>query len=403
MTDAFPTESPFLAMQREVQAVTSRGRDVVSFLMGEPDFPTPPHIARAGIAAIRAGDTRYTAMDGTCALKEAIAFKMQRDAGLSFGLNEIVVTNGGTQVLFNLLMATLAPRDEVIVPAPFFPPYLGAVKLAKGRPVVIQTSADKHFVLQPEALRNAITPSTKWLLLNSPNNPSGAVLGAAELRAIAEVLRDFPHVGVISDEIYEAIIFDEAKPVNLLQVAPDLRPRVVILNGVSKTHSMTGWRIGYAAGPQRWIENIAQVSAISTFTPNAVSQVAATVALAGDQSHVARFRASYESRRNLLLARLRALPRIECTTAAGAFYVFPSCQAYLGAADSALQFASDTDFCLFLLRTAGVATMPGSAFGMPGHFRLSYAIAPERISLACDRIRKLLAPTKQANNRFSKM
>lgn len=384
-------ESPFLAVIRAVQKVERSGRQVHDLSRGEPDSETPEIVKLAGIEAIETGNTRYTAMDGTEALQAAIAAKMLRDNDLNYGPNQITVTAGGTQAIFNAMMATVGPGDEVILPAPFFPPYLSAIRLAGATPVLVETFPETSFALTAAALEKALTPKTRWVVLISPCNPSGSVIEADELTAIAEVLRGYPDVMVWSDDIYESIIYDGRKFRNIINVAPDFFDRTVILNGVSKAYSMTGWRLGYLCGPAPLIEAATQVAANSTFSVNAISQAAAVVALTADQGTIDEQCREYQARRDIVYEGLAAIPSMSIVRPKGSFYAFPGCQGFMGkSAPNGRKLETDLDFVLYILETAGVALLPGSAFGLAGYARFSFAAnqtvlrdAVTRIASAC--------------------
>lgn len=377
--------SPFLAVLRAAKEVEAQGKAVTYLSMGEPDFQTPDHIRRAGIAAIERGDTRYTAMDGTAELKSAIALKMKRDNGLDFAANQITVTLGGTQALFNGMFATVGPGDEVILPAPYFQPYISAIKLAGATPVVVPTREERGFSLTAEDLADAISDKTRWLILNSPSNPAGTVIETIELTKLAAVLRGHPDIMIWTDDIYESVIFDGRKFENIINVAPDLKERTVILNGVSKAYAMTGWRVGYLCGPAPVIEAISQVSATQTFTPCSITQAAAAVALTSSQDIVVQWRGAYETRRNLVCDRLRQIPGITIADPKGAFYAFPSCHGfYRKRTPDGVLIENDLDFVLYVLRSQGLATVHGSAFGVPGYFRISFAADAQALSVALD-------------------
>jgi aspartate aminotransferase len=384
--------SPFLAVLRAAKEVEAQGKTVRYLSMGEPDFKTPDHIRRAGIAAIERGDTRYTAMDGTAQLKSAIATKMKRDNGLDFAAEQITVTLGGTQALFNGMFATTGPGDEVILPAPYFQPYISAIKLAGATPVIVPTREERGFVLTAEDLIPAISDNTRWLILNSPSNPAGTVIEACELVRLAEVLRGHPDIMIWTDDIYESIIFDGRKFENIINLAPDLKDRTVILNGVSKAYAMTGWRVGYLCGPAPVIEAISQVSATQTFTPCSITQAAAAEALTSSQDIVHKRRDAYEARRNLVCDRLRRIPGITIADPKGAFYAFPSCHSFFGkCTPEGKVIETDRDFVLYVLRSQGLATVQGSAFGLPGYFRISFAADEQVLADALDLLRAACA------------
>jgi aspartate aminotransferase len=384
--------SPFLAVLRAAKEVEAQGKTVRYLSMGEPDFKTPDHIRQAGIAAIQRGDTGYTAMDGTPQLKSAIAIKMKRDNGLDFAADQITVTLGGTQALFNGMFATTGPGDEVILPAPYFQPYISAIKLAGATPVIVPTREERGFVLTAEDLIPAISDKTRWLILNSPSNPAGTVIEACELVRLAEVLRGHPDIMIWTDDIYESIVFDGRKFENIINLAPDLKDRTVILNGVSKAYAMTGWRVGYLCGPAPVIEAISQVCATQTFAPCSITQAAAAEALTSSQDIVHQRRDAYEARRNLVCDRLRLIPGITIADPKGAFYAFPSCHSFFGkCTPEGNVIETDLDFVLYVLRSQGLATVQGSAFGLPGYFRISFAADEEVLADALDLLRAACA------------
>ena len=381
--------SPFLDVLRAAKAVEARGDEVLYLSMGEPDFATPTHICDAAVDAIRTGQTRYTAMDGTPALKAAIANKLERDNNLSYAPDEITVTLGGTQGIFNAMLATVGPGDEVILPAPYFPPYVSAITLAGGTPVIVETNEADQFTLAAARLDEAITDRTRWLILNSPSNPAGATLTADQLGEIADVVRRHRHVAVFSDDIYESVTYGEEPFKNLVNVAPDLRDRTVILNGVSKAYAMTGWRVGYLAGPAPLIEATSQISATSTFTPCSITQAGAVEALNASQELLDIQLAMYSTRRDLLVDRLTAIDRITLSRPNGAFYMFPSCNQFFGSTTpSGTTIKTDLDFVHHVLDSVAVATVQGSAFGTPGHFRISYAADTDTLIEAMERLDK---------------
>lgn len=379
--------SPFLAVLHAARKVEARGKKVLYLSVGEPDFQTPDNIKAAGIRAIERGDTRYTAMDGTAALKEAIRLKLARDNALTYEDAQITVTCGGTQAIFNTMFATVGPGDEVILPAPFFPPYISAIRLAGATPVLIPTREADGFVPKAQDIAATITPRTRWLVLNSPSNPTGSVIGSDELAAIASVVRNHPRVLVFSDDIYESISYNDQPFQNIVNVAPDFKDRTVILNGVSKAYAMTGWRVGYLAGPAPLIAGVSQVSANSTFTPSSISQAAAIEALLGPQERLREQKVAYQSRRDMVLMRLRDIPDLSSATPEGAFYVFVNCQRFFGHhTPEGKVIANDLDFVLHALNSEGLAMLQGSAFGMPGYFRISYATAKSTLTEAMDRL-----------------
>ncbi len=370
--------SATMAMTQAARELKEGGADVISLSSGEPDFATPNHIIEAANKAMRDGHTGYTAVDGIPQLKAAITQKFARDSALSFTPSQINVGPGGKAVLWNALFVTCGPGDEVIVPAPYWVSYPSMVKLTGATPVIIQGGAD--FKITPEQLEAAITPRTRWLMLNSPSNPSGAVYSADELRGLADVLRAHPHVMVLSDDIYEALVY-AGEFATMASVAPEMADRILTMNGVSKAYAMTGFRIGYAGGPEWLISAMRKFMGQTTSNPATPSQWAAIAALTGDHGFLDDWRAAYTLRRDVMVARLGAVG-LFAETPPGAFYVFANCEQAMVAGG----FETDADFAMALLKQGGVATVPGSAFGSPGHVRLSYAAADEDIAKACERI-----------------
>ncbi len=380
LSDAIASVAPSatMAMTQAARELRQGGADVIGLSAGEPDFATPEHIVEAADKAMRDGHTGYTAVDGIPELKAAIIEKFERDNGLTFTPAQINVGPGGKAVLWNALFVTCGPGDEVIVPAPYWVSYPSMVRLTGATPVIIQGGAD--FKITPEQLEAAITPRTRWLMLNSPSNPSGAVYSAEELRGLAEVIRAHPHVMVLSDDIYEALVY-AGDFATMASVAPDLSERILTMNGVSKAYAMTGFRIGYAGGPEWLISAMRKFMGQTTSNPATPSQHAAIAALNGDHEFLDGWRAAYTRRRDMMVERLGAVG-LTAETPPGAFYVFADCEQAMAAGG----FGTDADFAMALLKQAGVATVPGSAFGSPGHIRLSYAAADEQIARACDRI-----------------
>ena len=371
------------------RARKAEGADIIALGTGEPDFDTPDHVKQAAQEAMWAGDTKYTATAGTAELKAAVREKYRRENNLDFAANEILISVGAKQVLFNAFMATLDLGDEVIIPAPYWTSYLDIVKVAGGVPVTVTCTADKGFLLTPDQLRAAITPKTRWLLLNSPGNPSGAAYDRDSLRALMDVVAEYPDLWVMSDDIYEHLVYDNNAFVSPLQVAPELRARILSVNGVSKAYAMTGWRIGYAAGPAALIKEMTVVQAQATSGACSISQAAAVAALNGPQELVATRCAAFQDRRDMVVSLLNATEGISCLMPEGAFYVFPSCVGLLGkTTPDGRTLATDMDFCTFILNSADVAVVPGSAFGAPGHFRISYAYAKADLARACRRIQQ---------------
>lgn len=384
--------SATIAVTSKARELKAAGRDVIGLGAGEPDFDTPDSIKEAAIAAIQAGDTKYTAVDGTPALKQAIRDKFLRDNGLDYALDEITVGTGGKQVLYNALMATLDPGDEVVIPAPYWVSYPDMVALAEGEPVAVACSANTGFKLLPEMLEEAITPKTKWLILNSPSNPSGAAYTAAELEALADVLRAHPQVWVMTDDMYEHLVYDDFAFATLAEVAPDLKERTLTVNGVSKAYCMTGWRIGFAGGPKPLIKAMATIQSQSTSNPSSVSQAAAVAALNGSQDFIPAHNEVFKQRRDLVVAALNRCQGLHCPTPEGAFYVYPSCAGTIGKrTPDGKRIETDEDFVTYLLESEGVAVVQGSAFGLAPHFRISYATATEALEEACRRIERACA------------
>ncbi|WBU54716.1 pyridoxal phosphate-dependent aminotransferase [Paracoccus sp. SCSIO 75233] len=380
--------SPTVAMTGRVADLKAAGRDIIGLSAGEPDFDTPEHIRAAAKAAIDAGKTRYTAVDGIAELKAAISEKFSSDNGLDYAPEQISVGTGGKQILFNALLATVNPGDEVIIPAPYWVSYPDIVALAGGVPVVVPCPADQGFRLSADALRQAITPRTKWVILNSPSNPTGAAYGAAEMRALTDVLMDNPHVWVLADDIYEHLVFDGFRFVTPAEVEPGLIDRTLTMNGVSKAYAMTGWRIGYGAGPRELIRAMAKLQSQSTSNPCTVSQYAALAALTGPQDYIATSRAAFQRRRDLVVAGLNECAGIDCPTPQGAFYVYPSIAGLIGKSSAGgVRITDDETFANALLDEAGVAVVFGAAFGLSPHFRVSYAASDEMLGEAISRIR----------------
>ena len=384
--------SATLAMTSRTLELKAAGRDVIGLSAGEPDFDTPPNIQEAAIAAMRRGETRYTNVDGTPALKKAISAKFRRENGLDYALNQITVGTGGKQVLFNALMATVNQGDEVIVPAPYWVSYPDIVLLAEGTPVPVACPQNNGFKLRPEDLEAAITRKTKWLLLNSPSNPSGAAYTAAELRAVADVLLRHPDVWVLTDDMYEHVLYDDFKFTTIAQIEPKLYSRTLTLNGVSKAYCMTGWRIGYAGGPPELIKAMAALQSQSTSNPSSISQAASVEALNGPQDFIPKHNAVFKERRDLVVEMLNRAPGLFCPRPEGAFYVYPSCAGTIGKrTPQGKVIENDADFVMYLLDAEGVAVVQGVAFGLSPHFRISYATSTEALREACTRIQRACA------------
>ncbi|KMJ54642.1 aspartate aminotransferase [Vogesella sp. EB] len=370
-----------------VAALRAAGIHIISLCAGEPDFDTPEHIRAAAIAAINGGHTRYTQVAGTRALREAVASKFRRENGLDVQWQDTIVCSGGKQVIFNALAATLNEGDEVIVPAPYWVSYPEIVQLCGARPVVVPCGHDSGFKLTAATLAAAITPQTRWLILNSPSNPTGAVYGRDELQALAQVLLDHPHVLVLADDIYEHLLFDGQPFFTLAQVEPRLQPRTLTMNGVSKAYAMTGWRIGYATGPRWLLQAMEKLQGQQTSGACAISQQAALAALTGPQDFISRSREVFETRRDRMVRQLNATPGLSCAQPGGAFYVFACCEELLGKTSPAGKLlASDEDVAMALLNEAGVAVVQGSAFGLAPYIRIAYALDDAALQQACSAI-----------------
>lgn len=381
--------SQTIAISSKARALKAAGKDVISLSAGEPDFDTPDHIKEAAVRAIRAGETKYTDVAGTPALRRAVAEKFRRDNGLDYAPEEIIVSSGGKQVIFNAMLATLEPGDEVIIPTPCWVSYPDIVTLAEGKPVLIPCSANNRFKLRPEDLEAAITPRTKWFVLNSPCNPTGAAYSAAELQAISEVLMRHPNVWVFTDDIYEKLVYGDFRFATMVQVEPRLRARTVTMNGCSKAYAMTGWRIGFAGAPRELIAAMDKLQSQSTTNPSSISQAAALQALQGPQDSIPEMVKVYQERRDMVVAMLNAAPGITCHSPEGAFYVFPSIAGCLGKTSrGGHRIKDDEAFVMALLEEEGVATVHGAAFMAPNHFRISYATATELLREACLRIQR---------------
>ena len=381
--------SPTLAVTQQARELKARGVDVISLGAGEPDFDTPDHVKAAAIEAIRSGKTKYTEVDGIPELKQAVAAKFRRDNGLTYKTSEISVGPGGKAVIYNALVATLNPGDEVVIPAPYWVSYPDMTKLAGGEPMIAAADAADGFRLRPEALDAAITPRTRWLILNSPSNPTGSAYSRDELKALADVLLRHPHVMIMTDDMYEHILYDGFEFHTIAAVEPRLFERTLTVNGASKAYSMTGWRIGYAGGPEKLIRAMAKVMSQSTSNPCSISQWASVAALNGDHGFLAERNAAFRERRDMVVAMLNEAPGIECQTPEGAFYVYPSCAGVIGKKTPAGRaIANDEDFSACLLEAEGVAVVFGSAFGLSPFFRISYAAAKSELQEACLRIQR---------------
>jgi aspartate aminotransferase len=384
--------SPSTSAADRANELRRQGKSIVNLVVGEPDFDTPPHIRQAAAAAIERGATRYTLMAGTVELREAIVAKLERENGLRYAMNEIIATSGAKSAIYNAFAITLEPGDEVIIPAPYWVSYPDMVLACEGTPVTVACPESQGFKLAPAQLEAAITPRTRWLLINSPSNPTGASYTAAEYRALAEVLERHPHVMVMTDEIYEHIRFDgEALP-HILSVAPALRDRTLIVNGVSKTYAMTGWRIGYAAGPVDLIKALDTLLSQSTGNCCSVSQAAAAAALNGDQGFVAESVAVYKQRRDRTLALINDIPGLSCATPPGAFYLYINCGGLIGkTTPEGKRLNEDGDVVMYLLESEGIAVVAGTAYGLSPYFRLSIATSIETLEEGCTRIARAVA------------
>jgi len=381
--------SPSIAANALVSRLQAEGRDIVNFTVGEPDLDTPAHIVQAAMNAMRAGETHYTATSGTAALRQAIVGKLARDNDLHYGVDEVVAGCGGKHIIYHAMAATLNVGDEVVVHSPYWVSYPDIAKLNDAIPVIIPGDEGVGFKLSPQALESAIGPRTKWVILNSPNNPSGAVYDEAELLALAAVLRRHPHVLVMSDEIYEHFVFGDSRHLSIVNVAPDLKPRTLIINGASKGYAMTGWRLGFGAGPAFLTAAIAKLISQTTTCPASISQAAAVAAFAGDQQPIGEMRGLYHQRRARMLEHLAGIPGIHCTPPQGAFYVFANITGLLGKrSEGGTLIDTESALVAYLLDKAGVAVVGGAAYGMSPYIRLSFASSLETIDEGCLRLRR---------------
>jgi aspartate aminotransferase len=384
--------SPSMAAKNHVDALRAAGRTIIDFTIGEPDFPTPAHIVAAGVHALTSGQTRYTGSAGIAPLRQAIAAKLARENGLSYTPDQVVVGVGAKHVIYNALAATLNEGDEVIVPAPFWVSYPDMVALHGGKPVIVASDERTGFKLVPQALEQAITPRTRWLILNSPNNPTGATYSAVELQALGEVLLRHPHVWLMTDEIYEHFVYGGARHVSLVALAPELAGRSLVVNGMSKAYAMTGWRIGYGAGPLPLMKAMTLLLTQSTSCAASMSQVAAVTALEGPQQCVADARRLFGQRRDRMVELLNRIPGIRCTPPDGAFYVFASVAGLIGATTPAGHtLSSDVDVMMYFTDVAGVASIDGASYGLPAHLRFSFATAIEQIEAGCAALARAVA------------
>jgi aspartate aminotransferase len=387
--------SPTIAVSSKARALKAAGKDVIGLGAGEPDFDTPDNIKEAAIAAIRRGDTKYTDVDGIPELKKAVAAKFLRENGVEYKPEQVSVAAGGKLIVYNAMMATLNPGDEVIIPAPYWVSYPDITLLAGGKPVIVSAGLETNFKLQPAALEAAITPKTKWLIFNHPSNPTGAAYTHAELKALTDVLMRHPHVWLLSDDMYEHLVYDGFKFYTPVQVEPGLYDRTLTMNGVSKAYAMTGWRIGYAAGPVQLINAMRKLQSQSVSNPTSISQWASVEALNGPQDFIKERADVFRERRDLVVSMLNQAPGIQCPKPEGAFYVYPSCAGAMGkTTPSGKTLTTDEEFVTALLEDEGVAVVHGAAFGLSPFFRISYATSTEALTKACERIQRFCANLK---------
>ena len=379
--------SPTMAVTAKAAELRAAGKDVIGLGAGEPDFDTPDHIKAAAKAAIDGGQTKYTPVAGTPALKEAVIKKFKQDNDLDYAANEVMIGAGAKQILFNALQATLNAGDEVIIPAPYWVSYPDMTELALGVPVFVQCEEAEGFKLTPQKLEAAITPKTKWLILNSPSNPTGAGYSSAELKALGDVLDKHPHVHIMADDIYEYLVYDGFEFATIAQTCPQLKGRTLTVNGVSKAYSMTGWRIGYAGGPAEIIKAISSIQSHSTSNPSSISQAASVEALNANRDFLTEWKKAFVERRDMVVEKLNAIEGISCSAPVGAFYIFASCKDCIGKTTPTGKSITDSfAFCEYLLEDALVAAVAGAAFGMDGYFRISYATSEVALEKACNRI-----------------
>ena len=384
-----------IAMTSKARALKAAGKDVIGLAAGEPDFDTPENVKEAAIAAIRRGETKYTDVAGTMVLRQAVAARFKADHGIDYEPEEILVATGGKQVIFDAFLATIQAGDEVIIPSPCWVSYPDIVELAEGKPVIVRGDENMGFKLRAEQLEAAITPKTKWFLLNNPSNPTGAAYSAEELKALTDVLMKHPDVWVFTDDIYNKLAYDGFRPATVLEVEPRLRDRTVTMNGCSKAYAMTGWRIGYAGAPAHLIKQMDKLQSQSTSNTSSISQAAAVEALTGPQEFIGEMKVAYKRRRDMVVEMLNAAPGIRCHKPEGAFYVFPSMQGCIGKTTAGgKKIENDEDFCVALLEEEGVACVHGGAFMYPGYFRISYATAETALKEACVRIQRFCTGLK---------
>lgn len=379
--------SPTIAVTNKAAELKAAGHDIIGLGAGEPDFDTPDFVKEAAIAAIHANKTKYTAVDGTPELKAAIRAKFKRDNGLDYGQDQVTANVGGKQTIFNAILATVGVGDEVVIPAPYWVSYPDIVQFAGATPVIVHCGIDQGFKLTPEALDRAITPATRWLILNSPSNPTGAAYSASELKALGDVLERHPQVMILTDDMYEHIVYDDFQFATIAQVSPALFDRTLTVNGASKAYAMTGWRIGFAGGPAWLVKAMAKLQSQSTSNPCSIAQSAVTAALNGDQLFLIERNAAFQKRRDLVVSMLNQTPGLRCPRPEGAFYVYPDCSGLIGKATPAGgTLANDEDVAAYLLETQGVAVVHGAAFGLSPAFRISYATSEAVLEEACRRI-----------------
>ena len=382
--------SPTMAVTKMAAEMKAAGQDIIGLGAGEPDFDTPDHIKNAAIEAIKNGETKYTAVDGTPALKKAIAKKFYKDNSIKYNIDEIIVSVGGKQVLYNALMSSINPGDEVIIPSPFWVSYPDMVSLAGGVPIIVEGKEKNNFKIQPDDIRDKISTKTKWIIINSPSNPTGSSYSADELRVIGHLLLEHENIFVMSDDIYEKIIYDDFKFFSLAEVVPELKDRILTVNGVSKAYAMTGWRIGYAGGPKHLITAMSKLQSQSTSNPSSISQAAALAALEGPEEFLLERNERFKTRRNMVVKMLNECNGLSCIKPSGAFYVYPSCSGIIGKSSKEGKLIENSiDFSAYLLESVGVAVVPGSAFGADPFFRISYATSDSILEEACNRIKKV--------------
>jgi len=383
--------SATMAVTQKARELKAAGKDIIGLGAGEPDFDTPENIKKAAIQAINDGDTKYTPVDGTPELKKAIKAKFKRENNLDYELDEISVGTGGKQIIFNAFAVSLNESDEVIIPAPYWVTYPDVVNYFNGKPIFVQCCEESGFKITPQQLENTINQSTKWFILNSPSNPTGSCYTKNELLELANVLKKYPHVNIMTDDLYEHLIYDDNEFHTFASIAPELKERILTLNGVSKAYAMTGWRIGYAGGNASLIKAMGKLQSQSTSNPTSISQAAAVEALNGDNSFIAERAKVFKGRRDFLINEFTSMNGITCRVPEGAFYVFPSCKGVIGKVDeSNNKITNDEEFTTSLLEHAGVAVVQGSAFGLEGYFRISYATSDENLKNACVRMRDFL-------------